>query len=123
VLNLGADLGAVNKVYLERFDEAVSDDLNVAQGLSVAWELMDDEKISDEDKLSTIKKIDTVLGLKLDEPIEFELPPQITGWILERNEARKEKDWKKADEIRDKIEASGKWMVKDGPGGTAVQPK
>ena len=70
-----------------------------------------------------MKKMDTVLGLKLDEPIKFELPPQITQWILERNEARKNKDWQKADEIRVKIEASGKWMVKDGAGGTEVQPK
>jgi cysteinyl-tRNA synthetase len=64
-----------------------------------------------------------VLGLNLDEPINFELPPQITQWILKRNEARAKKDWAKADELRDKIEASGKWQVKDGPGGTEVMPK
>jgi cysteinyl-tRNA synthetase len=123
VLSLGADLGAVNKAYSERFNGAVSDDLNVAQGLSVAWELVDDAEVADADKLATIKKMDAVLGLKLDEPIEFELPPQITKWILERNEARDKKDWKKADEIRNKIETSGKWMVKDGLGGTEVRPK
>jgi len=123
VLNLGEELGVVDKEYLQKFAEAVNDDLNLPQALSIAWELIDDAEVSDADKLATIKKMDTVLGLKLDEPIEFELPPQITQWILERNEARDEKDWKKADEIRDKIEASGKWMVKDGPGGTEVQPK
>ena len=123
VLNLGDELGTARGKYLKRFEEVVSDDLNVAQGLAIAWELMDDESVSDADKLATIKKMDTVLGLKLDEPTTFELPPQITQWILERNEAREQKDWAKADEIRDKIEASGKWMVKDGPGGTEVQPK
>lgn len=123
VLNLGEEEGDVKNDYLDRFLDAISDDLNIAQGLSLAWELVDDADVSDADKLATIKKIDTVLGLKLDEPIEFELPPQITQWILERNEARNGKDWQKADEIRDKIEASGKWMVKDGPGGTEVQPK
>lgn len=123
VLNLGDEEGDVKNDYLDRFLDAVSDDLNVAQGLSLAWELVDDADVSDADKLATIKKMDTVLGLKLDEPIEFELPPQITQWILERNEARDKKDWAKADEIREKIEKSGKWMVKDGSGGTEVQPR
>jgi cysteinyl-tRNA synthetase len=123
VLNLGQDEGEINQEYLDKFNEAISDDLNMPQALSVTWELVDDEKISDTDKLSTIKKMDSVLGLKLDEPIEFELPPQIAKWILERNKARDEKNWKKADEIRDKIQESGKWIVKDGPGGTEVVPK
>jgi cysteinyl-tRNA synthetase len=123
VLNLSGEEGAVNDEYLDAFVATVSDDLNVPQGLGIAWELMDDPEVSDANKLATIKKMDIVLGLKLDKPIEFELPPQVTQWILERNEARDKKDWKKADEIRGKIEASGKWMVKDGPGGTEVQPK
>lgn len=123
VLNLGDTNGNMSEEYLKKFSEVVSDDLNIAQGLAIAWDLMDDSEVSDEDKLATIKKMDTVLGLKLDEPTEFELPPQITQWIIERNEARNKKDWDKADEIRDKIEASGKWMVKDGSGGTEVQPK
>jgi len=123
VIALGHEEGVLIGDYLERFFEAVSDDLNVAQGLAIAWELMDDGNYADSDKLATIKEMDKVLGLKLDEPTSFELPPQITQWILERNEARAQKDWAKADEIRNEIEASGKWMVKDGPGGTEVQPK
>ena len=122
VLNLGDTEGNLAQKYMTSFNEAVGDDLNVPQALGIAWELMDSDE-SDEDKLATIKKMDTVLGLKLDEPIEFELPPQITQWILERNEARDQKDWQKADEIRGKIEASGKWMVRDGTGGTEVSPK
>ncbi|MFH1861363.1 MAG: cysteine--tRNA ligase, partial [bacterium] len=122
VLALGDSEESLAENYMGPFTEAVSDDLNVAQGLAIAWELVDDAEVPDADKLATIKKMDTVLGLKLNEPIEFELPPQITQWILERNEARELKDWKKADKIREKIEASGKWMVKDGPGGTEVRP-
>ena len=108
---------------MKDFENAISDDLNMPQALALAWELIDDPKIKPEDKLTTIKKFDIVLGLKLDEPIEFELPPQITEWIVERNKARDEKDWQKADEIRDKIQESGKWIVKDGTGGTEVIPK
>jgi cysteinyl-tRNA synthetase len=123
VLSLGTSTGKVYEPRLQEFYDAVNDDLNLPQALSVAWQLLDDSAVSDLDKLSTIKKMDTVLGLKLDESIEFQLPPQITQWILERNEARAKKDWAKADELRDKIEASGKWQVKDGPGGTEVMPR
>ncbi len=115
--------GELNKQYLTQFQEAINNDLNIPQALSSAWELIYDIDVNPLDKYTTVKKMDTVLGLKLDEPIEFELPPQITQWILERNEARDKKDWTKADKIRDKIEDSGKWMVKDGSGGTEIQPK
>lgn len=123
VSNLGQETGAVSKVYLDTFQEAVSEDLNIPRALALCWDLLEDATVKNEDKLATIKKMDTVLGLKLDEPLEFELPPQITQWILERNEARDKKNWKRADEIRDKIEASGRWLVKDGPGGTEVVPR
>ncbi|MBU1017867.1 cysteine--tRNA ligase [Patescibacteria group bacterium] len=125
-LNNGSTIGSTTdpqSEYLEQFESAINDDLNMPEALATAWELLDDPKISNADKLATIKKFDTVLGLKLDEPITFELPPQITQWIVERNEARDNKDWGKADEIRDKIQESGKWLVKDGPSGTEVMPK
>lgn len=108
--------------YLEKFGAAISDDLNIPQALALCWEMLDDDNLKKQDKLATVKKMDEVLGLKLDEPEVVELPPQITQWILERNEARKNKDWARADELRDQIEASGKWKVKDGVGGTEVMP-
>ena len=123
VLNLSGELGVESGEYMEKFGEAVSDDLNIPQGLAICWEMLDDANLKKEDKLATVKAMDQVLGLKLDEPVEFELPPQIVQWILERNEARGKKDWAEADRIRDQIEASRKWMVKDGPGGTEVMPK
>ncbi len=123
VMALGNTEGGIDQNYLNKFNDAISDDLNMPQALSITWELMDDESVTNMDKLSTIKKMDSVLGLKLDEPIKYELPPQIVKWILERNKARDKKDWKKADDIRDKIQESGKWIVKDGPGGTEVAPK
>ena len=125
VFALGTNEGALSGAEgrLQEFNDAISDDLNMPQALAITWAVVDDNSIKPADKLTTIKKMDEVLGLKLDEQIEFEIPPQITEWILERNEARKKKDWKKADEIRNKIEESGKWIVKDGPGGTEVMPK
>ena len=115
--------GAIHQSRIDEFTNVISDDLNMPQALALAWELVDDVSINDADKLSTIRKMDTVLGLKLDEEVKFEIPPQITEWILERNKARDEKNYSKSDEIRDKIQESGKWIVKDGAGGTEVMPK
>lgn len=118
-----SQLSAPNAVWTDKFRQAVNDDLNVSKALALAWEMLDDPNLDNADKLSTIVEFDRVLGLKLGEEERVELPPQITQWIIERNEARHNKDWQKADEIRDQIEASGKWQVKDGGGGTEVFKK
>jgi len=123
VVNLGEEEGEINQDSADKFESAINDDLNMPEALAITWELLDDKNISDPDKLATIKKFDTVLGLKVNEKTKFELPPQITQWILERDEARNDKNWGKADEIRDRIQESGKWVVKDGPNGTEVTPK
>jgi len=113
--------GEPQQEYMEKFESAINDDLNIPQALSIAWELMDDTEISATDKLATIKKFDTVLGLNLDEPITFEIPAKIQKLVVERDKARKEKNWKKSDKLRAKIEKAG-FMVKDGPKGTEIQP-
>lgn len=123
VINLGEKEGDVNQDYVEEFRTYISDDLNIPKGLALCWEIIEDERLSKEDKLSTIKKIDQVLGLKLDEAIKFKLPPQVVQWLLERNEARNNKNWDLSDQLRKMIEASGRWGVKDGPEGTEVFPR
>ncbi len=119
---LGDKEGKEDKDYLEKFEKAISDDLNTPQALAVVWELMEDKKIKNPDKLSTILKFDEVLGLKLDEPLEFKVSNDVESLVLERNAARKAKDWKKSDELRAEIEKAG-YLVKDGPKGTEIQPK
>ena len=114
------------------FRDFVSDDLALPTALSMVFTAVGAVKVLKnrgfteelaEALYNFFMECDRVLGLKLDEPITFELPPQIVQWILERNEARAQKDWQKADVIRDQIEASGRWIVKDGTGGTEVWPK
>lgn len=112
-----------NETWTSKFRQAVNDDLNLAQALAIAWEMLDDSDLDNTDKLSTIVSFDRVLGLNLCEEENLELPAEIMKWIVERNEARQNKDWAKADEIRDLIEATGEWQVKDGSGGTEVGRK
>ena len=92
------------------------------EALAATWKLIDDPNVDDKNKLQTIKEFDNILGLKLDEATDVCIPDQIQQLIIERNEAREKKDWKKSDNLRDKIEEEG-FIVKDGPGGTEVMGK
>jgi len=56
------------------------------------------------------------LGLdKVGTQTQAEIPEEITKLADERQNARKEKDWKKSDEIRQKIKEAG-YEVEDLPG-------
>ncbi len=112
------DDGKDNKKYLAEFTKALEDDLNMPKALAALWGLVRDQEA--EGKYLTVKKMDKVLGLKLLEKEEFELPKEVKKLIDERENARKAKDWKKSDEIRDKITKLG-WEVKDTPEGQKLR--
>ena len=93
------------KKYEIDFLSAIDDDLNTPEALALAWEMLHDKEFSPVVKWETLKKLDDVLGLNVEamrEP-DFEIPADVQGLIEERQQARKEKDWKKSDEIRDRL--------------------
>lgn len=102
----------LNKKYLEEFEEAVNNDLDMPKAVAVLWKLLRDKDVSDEEKLGTIEKMDFVFGLKLLEKDEVEIPLEIKKLADERLKARKEKDFSKADELREELKEKG-WSVKD----------
>lgn len=104
------DDGKINEDYLNRFKEAINDDLNSPKALAVLWELVRDE--SAVGKIQTIKKIDEVFGLRLFEKENMEIPEEIKKIAEERLIVKKNKDWKKSDELRDKINSLG-WNIRD----------
>jgi cysteinyl-tRNA synthetase len=91
----------INKKYLWEFEKTMNDDLNTPKALQILWKLVRDEKAKG--KYLTIKKMDEVFGLNLLKKEKIEIPNEIRKLIEEREEARKNKEWKKADEIRNKI--------------------
>jgi cysteinyl-tRNA synthetase len=93
----------------ERFKEALSNDLNTAQALAIAWE----------DKAS-LSKYDEVLGLQLDKSNAIEIPDEIKTLLDERQTARDNKDFTKSDELRDEIAKLG-YEVLDTPDGQKVK--
>jgi len=108
----------INEKYLQEFESAMNDDLNTPNALQVLWGLVRDEKAVG--KISTIKKIDGVFGLDLLKKEKIKIPAEIQKLVKERNNTRKKKDWKKADELREEIKSRG-YILEDRKGGSEVK--
>lgn len=95
--------------YCERFKDALSDDLNTSNALTILYDVLKDEKINGTTKLSLIQKFDEVLSLDLlkEEKVDSELVEYIEKKIEERKEAKKNKDFALADAIRDELSNKG----------------
>ncbi len=93
--------------YLERFTEQINDDLNTPQALATMWEMLKDEGLNGKEKYTLLLKFDAVLGLNLKKVKEEKIPKEVIKLAEERLIARHNKDWKKADELRQKIAALG----------------
>ncbi len=117
----------VSDVYLKEFEAAINDDLNLPEALQVLWKMLRDKNPKKEDKgkkamtkKEIIKKMDEVLGLKLLEKEEIKIPKEIQELVKEREKARKEKNWAKADKLRDEIKKLG-FIVEDVGGESRVK--
>lgn len=107
--NENATFDKVNDKYLQKINEYFYDNFSMPEAIATLWDLLKDEEISNQEKIGTIKKIDDVLGLSLMEYIEefgnqvIESKDEILSLITEREKARDNKEWAKADEIRDNV--------------------
>jgi cysteinyl-tRNA synthetase len=80
---------------------------------------MKDGNMSNGDKKVTILDFDKVLAIGFHNLKEEEIPEEIIKLSEEREYARKNKDFKKSDEVRDKINSLG-YEVKDTEYGTKI---
>lgn len=108
----------INKRYLEEFENAMDDDFNTPEALQVLWKLVRDENA--QGKIKTIKKIDEVFGLDLLKKEKISIPKEVKKLSDEREKARKSKDWKKADELRERINKLG-YIIQDINKGFAIK--
>jgi cysteinyl-tRNA synthetase len=108
------------KKYQEAFLEAINDDLNMPKALAIVWDLVKTREISAKDKLRLLFEFDKVLGLNLEKEMEGKIPEEVKKLVEEREEARKKGDFKKADEIREKIKSMG-YLVEDTKEGPKVK--
>ena len=95
----------VNEKYSNEFEKAMDNDLDTVTALQVLWSLVRDSKASG--KINTIKKMDKVFGLDLLKVEKVEIPAEVLKMVKERELARKKKDWKLADKLRDDIKKKG----------------
>ena len=119
--------------YLERFEQAMNDDLNVPEAYSVLFDLardlnkhksQGDAGAEEAGKLAAVLKgIGGILGFLQRDPEAFmqsgndDEVAEIEALIKARNDARAAKDWGAADAARDKLTALG-IVLEDGAGGT-----
>ncbi|MBI4262585.1 cysteine--tRNA ligase [Candidatus Uhrbacteria bacterium] len=97
--------------FQERFDKAITDDLNMPEALALTWDMLKSE-LEPRLKKQLVKTFDKIFGLGLDKVKAYKIPPEIKKLARDREAARKKKDWAKSDEIRKHIESLG-WKVED----------
>ncbi len=123
--------GEVDPSFEKDFLEALANDLDTPRALARVWELTKDISVSHADKKASLGMADTILGLGLQEERpqvrlsvmpHTELPEEVQKLLAERAVARKDKQFAKADELRDKVHALG-YDIVDTPSGQQIQQK
>ncbi|MBI2474106.1 MAG: cysteine--tRNA ligase [Candidatus Taylorbacteria bacterium] len=104
--------GKSDPEYITQFGEAVNNNLDTARGLAILWEMVRDRKIANSNKLATALKFDEVLGLDLNNRIALAreplaLPDDVSKMLSERENARKDGDWRRSDAIRENLRQLG----------------
>lgn len=107
--------------YKKKFIAFISDDFNVPQALTLIWEIMKAD-LNFTDKKDLILDFDSVLGLKLNEvkAEKVEMSSEVQKLLDQRKQARQDKDFARADELRAKIKNKG-FEVEDTPEGQKIK--
>ena len=113
----------------KQFTQALCDDLNISAALAVIFDLirqintlLDNDFLSTDDAksvLSLLEKFNEVLGV-IPLQQEDEAPEEIQEALKQRELARKEKEFAKADQLRDFIQEKG-YRIEDTPSGAVVK--
>src|SRR6266487_673884 len=109
------------------FEDALDDDLNISAALGFLFEtIRETNRAMDRGELDPAsatgwldwwKRINNVLDLETED--EILQPAEIVQLVKDRENARREKNWKRSDELRDRISALG-WEVRDTKDGQKI---
>ncbi len=107
---------------LKDFYSAAQNDLNVPLGIGIMWDMVNDNSIPPENRYFMLLEMDKVLGFKFSDMKEEELSfdDEILELVNLRQEARKNKDFKTSDRIRDELLQKG-IALEDGPSGVKIK--
>jgi cysteinyl-tRNA synthetase len=128
----GAISADVNEIFIARkaqFIKAMDDDLNTADAVAALFELVRDlntmsanlatskEQLSK--GLEIFDELTGVLGILYNKKNEIEIPSEVLDLVEKRKEARKNKDFNLADELRNKITEYG-FIIEETRQGTKI---
>ena len=112
------------------FEEALDDDLNISAALGFLFEsIRETNRTMDRNKLDASsarawlnwwERVNNVLDLETEN--EVVLSAEVAQLTKDRENARREKNWKQSDELRDRISALG-WEVRDTNDGQKLTPR
>ena len=112
----------------DKFIEALVDDLNTPKALGILFNYLkelnrkiDNDKLTDEESshgILFLKKADEVFSFLKDKTV---IPNKIAKLVAIRHEARKDKNWKLSDLLREELKEKG-WIVEDTPDGSKCYP-
>ena len=123
LINDGSIDKDVYETYINKFKEAIENDLNTSLMLTCLYDVLK-EDTNDFTKLEIIKSFDSVLSLDLlkneEKEINEDLKQYIESKINERNIAKKNKDYETADNIRRELESKN-IIIKDTREGTIYE--
>ena len=112
-----------------RFRNALNDDLNISEALAAVYDLvhdmnrrMDAGRVTPSESAAVqglVSSWDNVLAVFRGGPTTA--GPEVKELLRLREEARRRRDWKESDRLRDEIKSRG-WMVQDTPDGPRLRP-
>jgi cysteinyl-tRNA synthetase len=124
----GGASAAPDPELVDAFRAALDDDLNIsaAWGAVFKWVSQTNGALADHSltatgaasALAAWQAVNSVLGVGLAG--EAEAPPELQALLAERQNARKAKDFKRSDAIRDELKAKG-WVIEDSPKGQRLK--
>lgn len=119
----GEDRSLVN-----RFSETLDEDLNISAAWGTVFEWVRDTNRRIAEKtitaaeaatgLAAWSRLDSVLGVGT--PTEASVPAEIAALLESRQAARRAKDFKRSDAIRDELKGKG-WVIEDTPKGARIK--
>jgi cysteinyl-tRNA synthetase len=115
---------------LNDFTASLADDLNISAGLAAVFTLVreintlcDEQKVGKEDAaqvIALLKRFNNVLGVLSFEKSQQEIPKELSEALEKRMQARKEKNWAMADNLRDFILSHG-YVIEDTSSGAKLK--
>lgn len=124
----GQTIAEADSALVNAFTAALDDDLNVSKAWGAVFDWVRDcnralttnsfTPAQAAAALAAWQKIDAVLGLSAK--AEAEVPAELLALLDERQAARKAKDFKRSDAIRDELKAKG-WVIEDTPKGPRLK--